>query len=179
MNDFWTAASAILAIALAMGGAYKIGVMIGSARMRKALADDRDRQSLTEIYAPLFGLFTTRHITTVSGRAAPYLRQRFRNAVKVFTDEGRPIKALKAVFDKEDLGVSGEVEYGGSFPLGTITKHLKGREHLADRELLLLVAGANRARYEQATEHNELTDEDLRLFQHISDRHEQLTKRLG
>lgn len=178
MNDFWTAVSAIVAVALAIGGAYKVGVEVGGTRTRKALASNRDLQSLSEVYAPLFGLFTTRHITTASGRGAPYLRQRLRNAVEILTEECRPIKALAAVFDKQELGVSGEVEYGGSFPLHVITKHLKGREHLADHELLILVERANRAQYEQPTEHGLLTDEDLRLFQHISDRHAKLTKKL-
>lgn len=177
MNEFWTAFSALLAIAIAIGGSYRVGVAVGVARARRQVANDHDRAAFTEVYAPLFGLFTTRHITTASGRGAPYLRQRLRNAAEVLTDERRPIKAIAAIFDKQELGVSGEVEYGGDFPLGTITKHLKGKEHLADRELLLLVERANRAQYEQSTDHNEMTDEDLKLFQYISKRHEEFAKR--
>lgn len=178
MNEFWTAVSAILAIAAASGVAYQRGVRAGKAKMRRELLADRDRKLLTEVYAPLFGLFTTRHITTFTGRGAPYLRQRLRNAWRELIRERSPTSAIRAVFDKQDLGTSSEVEYGGSFPLGEITNHLKGKEHLADRELLILIERANRAMYEQSTEPNELTSEDLSLFKHISVRHEQLTREL-
>lgn len=179
MSAFWTAVSAIVAVLLMLGGAYKFGAMQGYNKARRDLNSDREAKRLSEIYAPLFGMFTTCHVTTVPGRGAPYIRQRLRNAYDILTEELRPMNALKAVFDKQDLGTSGEVEYGGEFPLSKITAHLRGKEHFADRRLLLLVAKANRAQYENRPVTGELTDEDLRLFDHISSEHEELSRRFG
>ncbi len=179
MNDFWTAVSAIAALLTMIGGAYTFGVKQGYRTAKRDLNSDREAKRLSEIYAPLFGMFTTCHITTVSGRGAPHVRQRLRNARDLLIDEHRPVDAFRALFDKQEFGTSGEVEYGSDFPLSKITAHLRGKEHLADRKLILLVGRANRARYEDPPANRELTDEDLRLFNHISSEHESLVRRLG
>jgi len=176
MNDFWTAFSAIAAALTLIGGAYAFGRNAGYKQAKRDLTNERDAKRFTEIYAPLMGLFTTCHITTVTGRGAPYLRQRIRNAWRLLRTM-KLAQAMLALFDRQDLGVSGEVEYGGSFPLSSITQHLQGREQFADQLLIGLVARANRAQYEDQPNDSELTSADLSLFEHICEQHEVLSRR--
>jgi len=177
MNDFWTAFAAVAAAIGIVAGAYRVGLGIGYRRAERELNSDRDKNRFSEIYAPIYGLFTTCHITTVSGRGAPYIRQRLRNASSILVDERRPLAAMKALFDKQDLGTSGEVEYGSHFPLAEITRRLRGKEQYADQTLLNLVARANRAQYEDMPSNGQLTDADLSLFNHICREHEALSHR--
>jgi hypothetical protein len=177
MNEFWTALAAVVSALGLVAGAYRIGFKIGYRRAAKVLNLDREKNRFCEIYAPSYGLFTTCHITTASARGAPYIRQRLRNALSILVNEHRPQEAVKALFDKQDLGISGEVEYGTCFPLAEITKLLRNKEHYADRTLLNLVARANRAQSEDMPSDGQLTDADLSLFHHISSEHEALSRR--
>ena len=176
MNDFWTAFSAIAAALTLIGGAYAFGRSAGYKQAIRDLNNEREAKRFSEIYAPLMGLFTTCHITTATGRGAPHLRQRIRNAWR-FLATGRLVQGALAIFDKQELGVSGEVEYGSSFPLSKITKHLQGREQFSDQRLIVLVAHANRAQYEDHPAESELTSADLALFDHVCKQHEMLSRR--
>lgn len=176
MNDFWTVCSALAAIFTIAGGAYAFGKSNGYRQATLYLNDERESKRFVEIYAPLMGLFTTCHITTVSVRGAPYLCQRVRNSIE-YLRYRKPLEALKALVDKQDLSISGEVEYGGTFPLPEITQRLKGRERFADQEIIQLVARANRAQYEDQPSDSGLTDADILLFKHIFHEHEKLVKR--
>lgn len=179
MNDFWTAISAVVAVVGIAAGAFRIGLGVGHRRAVRDLNSDRERNRFAEIYAPIYGLFTTCHITAASARGAPYIRQRIRNAVAIIVDEHRVLAAAKALFDKQDLGTSAEVEYGGHFPLSDITKRLRGREQYADQALLNLVARSNRSQYEDMPDNGQLTDADLRLFNHICREYEKLSNRFA
>ena len=176
MNDFWTAFAAIAAALTISGGAYALGRNNGYRQAMHDLNNERESKRFAEIYAPLIGLLTTCHITTSCARVAPYLRQRLWNAIKLLK-EIKIAPAIRALLDKQDLGTSGEVEYGGSFPLSAITRHIKGREHFADKRLIMLVAHANRAQFEDQPEGSNLTKADLALFDHISRQHEILAGR--
>jgi hypothetical protein len=177
MNDFWTALAAVIAALGIVAGAYRVGLNVGYRRAKLYLNSDRERNRFGKIYAPSYGLFTTCHITTASARGAPYIRQRVRNSFTILFDERRPLAAVKALFDKQDLGTSAEVEYGRHFPLSEITKHLRGKEHYADQTLLNLVARSNRSQYEDMPSDGQLTDADLRLFNHICREYEKLSNR--
>lgn len=177
MNDFWTAFAAVVAALALVAGAYRVGLGVGYRRAKLDLNWDREKSRFSEIYAPIYGLFTTCHITIVSGRGAPYIMQRLSNALASLVDERRPLAAMKALFDKQDLGTSGEVEYGSRFPLAEITKHLRGKEQYADQTLLNLVARANRVQHEDIPSDGQLTDADLSLFNHVCREHEELSHR--
>lgn len=176
MNEFWTVFAAFLAALTLVGGAFAVGRRHGYKQAMRHLNNSREATRFSEIYAPLMGLFTTCHITTVTGRGAPYLRQRIRNAAELLC-EGKLTRAWRAVFDKQDLGISGEVEYGSAFPLAGITRHIRGREQFADQLLIHLVSRANRSHYEDQPEENELTESDLMLFQHVCQEHQSLSLR--
>lgn len=175
-NDFWTALAAVLAALTIAYGAFSVGREFGRREMKRSLFVDRESARFREIYAPIVGMFAECHISTVQSRGAPYFRQRVRNAWDE-AREGRTRNALRALFDKQDGGISGEVEYGCVFPLGRILKHLSGREQFADPQLITLVKRADRAQYEDRPDENELTDADLNLLEHIHREYVSLAKR--
>lgn len=91
MNDFWTAFAAVVAALGIVAGAYSVGLGIGYRRAGRELNSDREKNRFSEIYAPIYGLFTTCHITTVSGRGAPYCPYRFKTdqVYRLNFDQGR------------------------------------------------------------------------------------------
>ena len=175
-NDFWTALAAIVAALTLVGGAFLVGRNIGRQEMKRENSYEREMKRYTDIYTPIVVMFAECHITTVSARGAPYLRQRLRNAWDELR-KYRIVPALKALFDKQDTGVFGEVEYGRSFPHQSILSHLKGKEHLADPRLLWLVRTADRSQYEDRPEGNDLTHADLSLLSHVYHEYSKLAKR--
>jgi hypothetical protein len=176
MSEFLNALAAVAAALTLVGGAYAVGRSAGYRQARLDLNNEREAKRFSEAYAPIMGFFTTCHITTVSTQGAPHLRRRMRNAFNL-AKELRLGAALVALFDKQNFGVSGEVEFGSAFPLHKITVHLQGREHFVDERLIGLVAQANRAQYEDQPQGNELTAADLALYEHICKQHEFLARR--
>ena len=160
------------------GGAYAAGSAVGYRRAKRERNSEQEENRFRQVYAPLYGLFTTCHVTTFTTRGAPYFCQRVRNARRVFREEGI-IKSFGALFDRRDLGESAEVEYGGDFPLSGITKHLLGKEAMADQRLINLLMLANRSQYEERPSDGQLTNEDLRLFRHICREYEKLASRFA
>ncbi|MBW1939430.1 MAG: hypothetical protein JRI67_11855 [Deltaproteobacteria bacterium] len=176
MSDFWTVIGAIAGVLGIVIGAFAAGVKRGAAKSKRALNDDWRKAKFSKIYAPAYALFLTRHITTCTGRGAPYFRQRLKNAKELLFEEGRLVKAFKALFDKQELEEDGEVEYGGSFPLKHITDLVESNSQYADSELCLLVARANRAQYEEYEGNGLLTVAELQLFYHIANQHRKLSR---
>lgn len=173
-NDVWSAIGALAAL----GGVYGLGFQRGSSNARKTLNNERERNRLSEVYAPLVGLFADCHISTSTARLAPHLWHRVHFA-KRFLGQKRIAEAFKALFDKRVLPETGGVEYGESFPLVKISTHLKGREKFADSELLDLVRSANRARHEEPRHRDLLTTQELLLLKHIHREHVLLSRKFA
>jgi len=173
MSDFWTVVGAIAGIISIALAAFAAGVKYGAAKSKRALADGQRKAKFTNIYAPAQALFLTRHITTASGRGAPYFLQRLRNAKVILLEKGEIIEAFKAIFDKQKFEDVGEVEYGGSFPLAEITKLVINNSQYTDTELTNLVALANRAQYEESRD-GLLTKAEMELFYHIINQYQKL-----
>jgi hypothetical protein len=72
--------------------------------------------------------------------------------------------------------VSAEIEYGGGFPLTEITKLACRHPEHADNELLNLINGADRSRYEEAGS-DLLTEAEYALFEYIETAHSRLSRR--
>lgn len=170
MNDFWTALSAVIAALVFFGVGYRVGHL----RALRDFDSGRKKDRFDQVYAPLYGLFATCHITTASAQGAPYLRQRVRNAFTLIINDRRVVTAVKALFDKQDLGTSGEVEYGGQFPHAEIARCLRNKAQYADQVLLDLIARSNRSQYEEMPDECRLTEADLKLFNHICSEYEKL-----
>ncbi len=176
MSDFWTVVGAVTAVLALLAAAFAAGVRRGRETAIRALNDQRRRAKFERIYAPAYALFLTRHITTCTGRAAPYFGQRLKNAAERLLEERRPVKAIKALFDEQEFEETGEVEYGGDFPLNEITELVERNSKYADGELGLLVARANRAKYEEYEGRDLLTKPELQLFYHIADEHKRMCR---
>ena len=160
MAEIWTALGSIASL---------LGRLIPKSNKRELARFER-------IYAPMYSLFLTRHITTSSSIMAPYLGQRLRKARDLFAKR-RYLRALMAVFDKQKTEPVAEIEYGGSFPLGQIHRIVKGSEMYCDENLLHLIARADRSRYEDMAGDGDVTSDELALFQHIAKQHHTLSKK--
>lgn len=176
MNDLWTAFSAVVGALALVATAYAAGRRIGYKQARRELNQEREARRFSEIYAPVRRFLITCHITTVTGRGAPHLRQRVRNAWELLV-ERRLRASWRALFDRQEMGTLGEVEYGSPFPLQKINAHLKGREQWADATLINLLNLANRAQYEDQPREDELTAADLALLDHVCEQHDLLAHR--
>jgi hypothetical protein len=124
-----------------------------------------------KIYAPMAGLFLTRHVTSTRAILAYHWRQRWMNANKLLK-KGQIYPAFIALFDKRITKEAAEFEYGHVFPLNEILEILKGNEAYADKKLLQLIRRADIAQYENQEENGEpftsdLTDEEFDLFRYI------------
>lgn len=175
MSDFWTVVGAFTGVVSVVIAAFLAGVRRGTTKTKQALNNQQRKATFSKIYAPAYALFLTRHVTTASGRGAPYFRQRIRNAQEFLFEEGKPIQALKALFDKQEFEGAGEVEYGGLFPLEIITDLVESNSQYADSELGVLVARANRAQYEEIEGNGLLTKAELNLFYHIANKYQKLS----
>jgi hypothetical protein len=176
MSDLLTQLLAVLGGLGVVGVAFSAGYRTGKRTASRKLNSERELRRFSEIYAPCIGLFTTHHVTTVSSQAAPYFSQRWRNALEL-AGEFRWRGAFHALFDKQALPTTGEVEFGADFPLDEITQILQGKEQFADDRLVNLVRRANRAQYENLPGPGRLTEVDIELLEHIEIEHAKLCKR--
>ena len=162
-----------------MGAILTMMESLTPALLRLIASKERQERRLAcfdKIYAPLYGLFLKRHITTAIGYRTPYLQQRLRNAGHYFAKR-KVLLGLKAIFDKQPIGPFAEVEFGGSFPLPQIINLVKGNERYCDRMLLDLITQADRARYEEYPGQDNVTSAELSLYEHIMKQHHALNKK--
>ncbi|HEY3778371.1 MAG TPA: hypothetical protein VGL35_09965 [Rhizomicrobium sp.] len=142
---------------------------------------ERDRQRLIGIYRPLVALFLTRHVTTCSSTGAPRLHHRIENAAHALGHYRRWTvgvrRAFRALFDHQ-RSESGEVEFGGGFPLDKIVELTTTKAAVADGELLEHVRRAHRSQYGDPR-NGLLTEEEIALFYYIQREHERLSRRCG
>jgi hypothetical protein len=141
---------------------YRLGVNNGLKTVRQANLAKR----YEILYAPMYSLFLTRHVTSARAILAPYLSQRWGYA-KDHLRKGHLSQALVALFDKQPSKEVAEIEFGHSFPMAEILQILKGNEAYADEKLLELIRLADRAKYENQGDYDGMTDEEFDLFGHI------------
>jgi len=129
------------------------------------------------VYVPLFVELIQIHITSVE---APLLKQRVRNAWQTLRQAGgRKAKlqsAWKALFDIRTPGETGKVDYGGIFPFSEIRRVVESNVVHCDTKLVDLVSRARNTRMEDGAARNELTYDDLKLYDHILNEHSRLKK---
>jgi hypothetical protein len=122
------------------------------------------------LYVPLYNLFLARHVTVCTAPRAPHFRDRLRNAIDVFYRTKKPMvavkKACRALFDKQ-ISPSVEIEFGGDFPNRKILSIAQDNAECADQKLLVLIARADRARFEEMPGYGEMTQADFELYEHI------------
>jgi hypothetical protein len=168
-----------LAIAAIVAACHLANSIASSFFKRRRVITERDRLRLVHLYRPLTTLFLTRHVTTSTFVKAPRLTHRLENAWSELGRYRRRMvgvkRAARALFDRLS-STSGEIEFGGGFPLAEIIKLVRRHAEHADAELLNLIARADRSRYEEPGG-DLLTDAELALFEYIERRHERLSRR--
>lgn len=136
-----------------------------------------------QVYAPLVAKLSDVSITCASATGAAYFRQRLENArgeLTAYKSRKRGIKkAWIALFDRKVFPTTGEVEYGGVFPIGLIGNRV--REHYAycDDKLIALERNAVETRMVQNIADSDLSEDDVKLLNHIYEQHSRLKKFLG
>ena len=87
--------------------------------------------------------------------------------------------AWKALFDKRETRPTGEVDYGGDFPLDEINRVVRLHLVYCDNELLGLVGRAVDTRMNDGSQPGELTTEDVHLYDHIVEQRDRLKTMLA
>lgn len=164
----------IVAVLVALGGAYKWFYEVRKQRLEK------DRHILETLYGPLMSALLDVHLTSYTSTLYPTFTFRLKHALEEFA-ERKYLKAkfkcfFQALFDKGTSDPSGEVEFGGSFPIDKIGQILKKHTHLAPPKLLRLYSAATRSLYEEPGQ--EITAAHLSLIEHIHREHERLRKKI-
>lgn len=168
--------AALTTIVTALVGAFIWVYRRGLKRGRDALSNELLRKRFELLYAPMFSLFLTRHVTSAKAVLAAYSKQRLKNAFAE-ASRGHFVRAIKALVDRKETKETAEVEFGGPFPLDQIHAILSGHESYADEQLLDWITRADRSRYEESDEDG-LTDSEYGLFRHIAATHSRLNRRL-
>lgn len=168
--------AALVSILAAAVCFYKYGRKRGYQQAKSELREQILEKRHALLYAPMYALFTTRHISSCQATLAPYFRMRFRNFIEQI--KRRRIRyAFVVLFDKKKTKEMAEVEFGGTFPLDKIKQIIQSNVAYADEELLNLFRWADRSRYENPSEdHYLLTDEEFALFLHIADTYSKLNR---
>jgi hypothetical protein len=147
-----------------------------SAKQRRKILSDR----YYYVYAPLFAQLIKIHITTGSSEAAPYFAQRLSNAWLQLTAIKKPRAAVKrawrALFDRRRSEPTGEVDFGGEFPISSIRGHVESSLTFADDTLIELVLRAWNNRIEAQLNDTYLAYEDVQLHDYIVKEHNRLKK---
>jgi hypothetical protein len=154
---------------------------ISNWQTKRTRQNARNLESLEKIYRPLSSLFLKHHVTMACGEGFPELSQRIKRAWSEFGEyrrwKARFRNSFAALFDRK-ISRSAEVEFGRSFPLALIHGVVEKNLSIADPKLLELLRKADRSTYHRDQDASILTDEELALFDYVSDRHNQLVKQV-
>jgi len=163
--------------ALVCAGDLVIKELRSRARRRRKWA----RSSYRNVYAPLFGDLVKIHITTAS--LSLTVRDRLNRAVFKLTTRKSLKRGIKAawreLFGKHRQRRSGEVDFGDSFPLQRMREQIYRNLIYCDDEIVDLIADAWNTRIEYGMPQNELTEEDIQLYDYVMKRHAYLKKRVS
>lgn len=84
--------------------------------------------------------------------------------------------AWRTLFDKRVTEETGEVDYGGGFPIGKIEQVVHSALAYCDESLVTLTLRAVNRRIEDQVGPGRLTGEDVRLYNHIVTQRDRLKK---
>jgi hypothetical protein len=134
-----------------------------------------------DFYAPMFAELIAIHITIVSGTGGPRFTDRLENAWTKFVGIKRRSAAIraawKALFDRL-TDETGEVDYGGQFPLEKLRRIVHRGLAFADIQLVTLICVAEQARRGAQFHAGYLTTEDIKLYRYIMTEHDEPIRNL-
>ncbi len=136
-----------------------------------------------EIFSPLIGQIIPLHIETSVAAGAPYLRHRVQNARLELLSGRSPIqrgkRAWSALWDRQEFAETGEIAFGGSFPIDRIRNIAFRNPSASGDKLISLVKASTKMRLENGWSDNYLSEDDCRLINYIFQEHERLRRCLG
>ncbi len=163
--------------------ACAIDLFVKRSRSRARRRRQREEHRYFKIYAPLFAELMKIHITMSSAMGAPRISQRAAYAwlkLRSIKKRRAAIKAAwRALFDRKEIGPTGEVDYGGEFPIDEINRVVHLYLVYCDDELLGLVGRAVDTRMNDRSQSEELTADDIRLYDHIIAQRDRLKRMLA
>jgi hypothetical protein len=159
----------------ALRGIYKWGFNNGSKVIRRTnLLAEYER-----IYAPIYGLFLTKHLSITRAIIYPFFSQRFNNS-KLLIKSGKIRDAILALFNEGETNEMAGFEYGDVFPIDGILEIVKGNEPYAEQRLLNLISSAHKSRMEELVlDETVLTDEEIELLNFVNKRYSELHRFFG
>jgi hypothetical protein len=134
------------------------------------------------VYAPLFAEIIKIHVTTAQACGAPRFRDRLENSREYLFGIRNHIPAIKsawrALFYRRVSEETGEVEFGGSFPIGSLRRIVNLNLTCCDNRLIELIMQSERTRVDHEVGDNYLTRQDVDLYRYIISEHARLKKQI-
>jgi hypothetical protein len=140
------------------------------------------RQRYFEVYNPLAAELLKIHITT-SSTAAPRLKVRLHDAWEdLHSYRRRRVgirNAIRSAFNTKDSDPRGEVDFGGDFPIQFMRDLVQQNLTYCDQQLVELVVRSWSERIEHQIAPNELTANDVRLWDYVHEQHRRLKRAIA
>jgi hypothetical protein len=186
----WVTVAAVTAVIFAVS---RFGSVVAShlnsyraaAKTRRNVHEERIRRfdliRYSTVYMPLFAQLFQIHIETTQSERAPKFQDRLQNSWDILSSRRRRAAALKAAWralSDRQLRVSGEVLYGGQFPIEMLKDVVEQNLDACDDKLLKLISAADQSHIEAQFGYDEVTQEDIELHDYIMSEHARLKKRL-
>jgi hypothetical protein len=161
---------------------YAVDLLAKRIRIRAKRMRRHEENLYRNVYSPLYAELMKIQIITSSATLAPYLRQRAEKAWAKFRAIKNKRIAIKiawiTLFDKQITKETGEVDYGGVFPIERINHVVHATLAYCDDELFRLTSRAVNNRKEEHINSGEVTYDDVLLFRHIIKQRDRLRKSL-
>ncbi len=177
----------VAAVTAAIFAGCRFGsVVIAPVKTQRKLREERIRRAETirysTVYILLFAELFRIRITTTYSQRAPKFRDRVKNSWDILSARRRRVAALKpawtALFDRQ-VRVAGEVDYGGEFPIDMLRCVVEQNLSTCDHTLLNLISAAEQSHMEIQIGYDQLTQEDIELYDYIMSEHPRLKKVLS
>jgi hypothetical protein len=176
---FWLDATAFTVFALSCAADLIAKGLSTHVRTRNNHRRRLLRQRYFEVYNPLAAELLKIHITT-SSTAAPRLKVRLHDAWEDLHSYRRwrvgIRNAIRSAFNTKDSDPRGEVDFGGNFPIQVMRDLVQQNLTYCDQQLVELVVRSWSERIEHQIAPNELTANDVRLWDYVHEQHRRLKR---
>jgi len=157
-----------------------VDLAVKAVRARRKKWYQHQKALYSQVYVPLYKQLMEIHIITSNAMLAPFLRVRLKNAGWELRNNRRKGAALwaawKAIFDRKITKEKGEVDYGGTFPIGMIEYIVRSNISFCDEQLAVLMHRAVNYRKEERVGTDDLSEDDVALYNYIVKRRDQLKR---
>jgi hypothetical protein len=149
---------------------------------RKKKRLEHERNLYLQVYAPLYDELNEIRASASTAIMAPFFSIRVKNALRRWRYTRNKWVAIRIswieLFDRKETKPTGDVEYGGSFPLSKIERVVRANLAFCDDQLAELTRSAVDYRREEHVHEGMVTTDDLALWDHIVDQRNRLKKNI-